>query len=149
MRLEGIESARQELMDVTRTYAQQAGAAVRRAIRLGDREGRKGLRRVAREWAGCFSRSFVERMGTATTTASMLKIMQVDYKSDEKLVDSLATLLVGQPLARWGRQHHRDLRARAANDGAADRGGGPRTQRPAGGQQRCAGTLEARRGPNR
>ena len=31
----------------------------------------------------------------------MLKIMQMNYRSDEKLADSLATLLVGQPLARW------------------------------------------------
>ncbi len=113
--LEGIRSARQELMDVTRTYVKQAGAAVRRAVRLGDHDGRKGLRRVAREWAGCFSQSFVERMGTATTTASMLKIMQVHYKSDAKLVDSLATVLVGQPLARWDdstiAQFERELQA--------------------------------------
>ena len=27
--------------------------------------------------------------------------MQMKYRSDEKLADSLATLLVGQPLARW------------------------------------------------
>ena len=96
-----IESAKQELMDVTRTYAQQAGAAVRRAIRLGDRDQRKGLQAVAKEWSSCFSRSFVERMGTAGTTTSLLKIMQMKYRSDEKLADSLATLLVGQPLARW------------------------------------------------
>ena len=99
--LEGIEAAKQELMDVTGTYAQQAGTAVRRAIRLGDRDQRKSLHAVAKEWAGCFSQSFVERMGTASTTTSMLKIMQMKYRSDEKLADSLATLLVGQPLARW------------------------------------------------
>ena len=99
--LQSIESAKQELMDVTRTYAEQTGAAVRRAIRLGDRDERRSLQVVAREWAGCFSDSFVERMGTASTTTSMLKIMQMRYRSDEKLADSLATLLVGQPLARW------------------------------------------------
>ena len=37
----------------------------------------------------------------ASTTTSMLKIMQMGFKSDEKLLDSLATMLVGQPLARW------------------------------------------------
>ena len=99
--LERIETAKQELMDVTRTYAQQAGAAVRRAIRLGDRDRKKTLHAVAKEWAACFSQSFVERMGTASTTTSMLKIMQMKYRSDERLADSLATLLVGQPLARW------------------------------------------------
>ena len=100
--LEGIKSAKQELMDVTRTYAQQAGAAVRRAIRLGDREGRKRLRRVAREWAGCFSQSFVERMGTASTTTSLLKIMQMDYKSEARSWwIPWPRCLSGQPLARW------------------------------------------------
>ena len=99
--LEGIEAAKQELMDVTRTYARQAGGAVRRAIHLGDRDRRKNLQTVAKEWAGCFSQSFVERLGPASTTTSMLKIMQMKYRSDEKLSDSLATLLVGQPLARW------------------------------------------------
>ena len=72
-----------------------------RAIRLGDGDGRRRLRRVAKEWAGCFSDSFVARMGPASTTTTLLKIMQMKYRSDEKLVDSLATLLVGQPLARW------------------------------------------------
>ena len=96
-----IKSARKELMGVTRTYERQASAAVRRAIRLGDREGGKDLRRVAKEWAGCFSQSFVERMGVASASTSLLKIMQMGYKSQAKLVDSLATLLVGQPLARW------------------------------------------------
>ncbi len=99
--LGGIEAAKQELMDVTRIYAQQVGAAVRRAIRLGDRDQGESLQVVAREWAGCFTQSFVEKMGTASTTTSMLKIMQMNYRSDEKLADSLATLLVGQPLARW------------------------------------------------
>ena len=99
--LEGIETAKQELMDVTRKYAKQAGEAVRRAIRLGGRDRRKTLHAVAKEWAACFSQGFVERMGPASTTTSMLKIMQMKYKSDEKLADSLATLLVGQPLARW------------------------------------------------
>ena len=99
--LEGIEAAKQELINVTRTYAQQAGGAVRRAIHLGDRDRRKNLLTVAKEWAGCFSQSFVERLGPASTTTSMLKIMQMNYRSDEKLADSLATLLVGQPLARW------------------------------------------------
>ena len=99
--LEGIEAAKQELMDVTRTYAKQAGATVRRAIRLGDRDQGESLQAVAEEWAGCFSQSFVERMGPASTTTSMLKIMQMKYRSDEKLADSLATLLVGKPLARW------------------------------------------------
>ena len=99
--LQGIKSARQELMDVTRTYARHAGDAVRRAVRLGDREGRKGLRRAAREWAGCFSQPCVQEMGTRTTTGSMLKIMQAEYRSDEMLVNSLAALLIGQPLARW------------------------------------------------
>ena len=96
-----IMSARRELMGVTRTYERQASDAVRRAIRLGDREGGKDLRRVAKEWAGCFSQSFVERMGVTSTATSLLKIMQMSYKSQAKLVDSLATLLVGQPLARW------------------------------------------------
>ena len=99
--LEGIEAAGLELMDVTRTYAHQVGAAVRRAIRLGDRDQGETLQVVAREWARCFSQSFVERMGPASTTASLLKIMQMNYRSDEKLADSLATLLVGQPVARW------------------------------------------------
>ncbi len=96
-----IESARRELMDVTRTYAHQAGEVVVRVIRLGDRDGKRSLRRVAKEWAGCFSETFVARMGPASTTTSLLKIMQMAYRSDAKLVDSLATLLVGQPLARW------------------------------------------------
>ena len=113
--LESIESARQELMDVTRTYAQQASDGVLRAIRLGDRDGRKSLRRVVREWADCFSESFVEMLGTASTTTSLLRIMQMEYRSDEKLVDSLATLLVGQPLARWDdstiAQFERELQA--------------------------------------
>ena len=99
--LQGIEAARQELMDVTRAYAQQAGGAVRRAIHLGDRDRRKNLQTVAKEWADCFSWSFIERLGPASTTTSMLKIMQMNYRSDEKLADSLATLLVGRPLARW------------------------------------------------
>ena len=113
--IKGIESAKQELMNVTRTYARQAGLSVRRAIRLGDRDKTKRLRAVAKEWAECFSQSFVATMGAATTTTSLLKIMQMGFKSDEKFLDSLATMLVGQPLARWDdstiAQFERELQA--------------------------------------
>lgn len=127
--LKAIESAKQELMDVTRTYARQAGDVVVRVIRLGDRDDRKSLRQVAKEWAGCFSQSFVERMGAASTTTSLLKIMEMEYRSDEKLVDSVATLLVGQPLARWNdstiAQFERELQAtvQQVEEAALDRSG--------------------------
>ena len=67
----------------------------------GGSDRRKRLQAVVKEWSSCFSQSFVKRMGQASTTTSLLKIMQMKYRSDEKLADSLATLLVGQPLARW------------------------------------------------
>jgi hypothetical protein len=99
--LAAIEGAKQELTQVTGAYAEHAGAAVRRAIRVGSQGRRQSVRALALEWAGCFAGDFVAEMANVSTTRNLLQRMQMKYATDAKMLDSLASLLVGRPLARW------------------------------------------------
>jgi hypothetical protein len=90
----------EELTAVAAIYAEQAAMSVRRAVSLGVPADNAGVREVARRWASCFSDEFVENLHDGVAKG-LLSRMQMPYDSDELLLDSLASLLVGKPLSRW------------------------------------------------
>jgi hypothetical protein len=89
-----------ELAGVTQIHVEQAAQCVRRAVALGQLSGRENIREVAHRWAACFSDSFVESL-TDGISKGLLSRMRMPYESDELLLDSLASLLVGKSLTRW------------------------------------------------
>ncbi len=95
-----LRLAMRELTEVAGVYAEHAASCVRRAVGLTQGAGAATIRAIASRWAKCFSAAFTEDL-TDGVCKGLLARMQMDYPSDDLLLDSLASLLVGKPLTRW------------------------------------------------
>jgi len=93
-----LRMAMRELTEVAGLYAEHAATCVRRAVGLTQEAAT--VREIASRWARCFSVAFTEDL-TDGVCKGLLARMQMDYPSDDLLLDSLASLLVGKPLTRW------------------------------------------------
>jgi len=93
-----LRLAMRELTEVAGVYAEHAAACLRRAVGLT--QGAATVREITSRWARCFSAAFTEDL-TDGVCKGLLARMQMDYPSDDLLLDSLASLLVGKPLTRW------------------------------------------------
>lgn len=89
-----------ELTGVAAIYAEHAAATVRHNVALGGYRNDNSVREAAYRWATCFSGTFVESL-TDGIAKGLLARMQMPYESDELLLESLASLLVGKSLSRW------------------------------------------------
>jgi len=89
----------EELSGVASIYAGHAAATVRHCVALGD-VGYDTVRIATLRWASCFSGRFVENLSDGIAKG-LLARMQMPYESDELLLDSLSSLLVGRSLSRW------------------------------------------------
>lgn len=89
-----------ELSGVASIYAEHAGATVRQNIALGGDTDDDSVRLATQRWASCFSGRFVESL-TDGIAKGLLARMQMPYESDELLLESLSSLLVGKSLTRW------------------------------------------------
>jgi len=93
-----LRLAMRELTEVAGVYAEHAATCVRRAVGLTQEAAT--VRELTSRWARCFSAAFTEDL-TDGVCKGLLARMQMDYPSDDLLLDSLASLLVGKPLTRW------------------------------------------------
>lgn len=89
-----------ELSEVASMYAEHAAATVRHNIALGGSTDDESVRGAAKQWASCFDGGFVETLSDGMAKG-LLSRMQIPYESDEILLDSLSSLLVGKSLSRW------------------------------------------------
>ncbi len=131
-----LEACKSELMSVAQVYADRAVASVRRVLGV-PAGGNGGLRACALAWSQCFPPDFVAGMPETGTPKGLLTRMAMRYGSDTKLVDSLASLLVGRPVARWddttAAQFERELHAvvQEVEERALDRSASVRPDGPA------------------
>jgi hypothetical protein len=93
-----LRLAMRELTEVAGFYAEHAAMCVRRAVGLTQEAAT--VREITSRWARCFSAAFTEDL-TDGVCKGLLARMQMEYPSDDLLLDSLASLLVGKPLTRW------------------------------------------------
>jgi hypothetical protein len=93
-----LRLAMRELTEVAGVYAEHAATCVRRAVGLTHEA--VTVREITARWAKCFSAAFTEDL-TDGVCKGLLARMQMEYPSDDLLLDSLASLLVGKPLTRW------------------------------------------------
>ena len=98
--LNRVGKCMQELAGVAGLYAEQAADAVRRAVALGRQAEEASVRDVAHRWSLCFSDGFIEGLRDGVAKG-LLSRMRIPYDSDHLLLESLASLLVGQSLSRW------------------------------------------------
>ena len=90
----------EELSGVASIYMGHAASTVLHNVALGGNAGNDSVRAAAARWARCFSGHFVESL-TDGIAKGLLARMQMPYDSDELLLDSLSSLLVGKSLSRW------------------------------------------------
>jgi hypothetical protein len=90
-----------ELAGVLSSYRSNAALHVRRTMHLNDNAEDGGdLRVIARAWAACFDdRSLAS--GVDAVARGLVQRCSAPYSSDDALLDSLSSLLVGKILARW------------------------------------------------
>jgi hypothetical protein len=93
-----LRVAMHELTEVAGIYADHAARCVRRAVGLTQEAAT--VRELTSRWATCFSAAFTEDLTDGICKGTLAR-MQMDYPSDDLLLDSLASLLVGKPLTRW------------------------------------------------
>jgi|LSQX01.2.fsa_nt_gb hypothetical protein len=89
-----------ELAGVASIYAGHAATSLRHNVALGGDSHNDNVRSAAKRWAGCFCDGFVESLSDGVAKG-LLARMQMAYDSDELLLNSLSSLLVGKPLSRW------------------------------------------------
>ena len=96
-----LRSIKDELEATLTRLRVQAADAVRRTldVRLDRRES--SLTEACQKWAKCFSIRDLQRAGGVQAVSFINRIEQ-RYDSDDLLLDSLASQLVGQPTNRWG-----------------------------------------------
>ena len=87
-------------MGVAVTYREHAAAVIRRILAFGHNDTDQAIRDIARQWANCFSESFIENL-TDGIAKGLLSRMRTPYDSDEALIESLSSLLVGKSPGRW------------------------------------------------
>lgn len=88
-----------ELERVEVSYRSEAARAVRQALRLGRRRERS-LRESAARWAECFPEVFVQTI-PSVVAKGLITRCQMAYDDDHKLLESVASLLVGKRFDRW------------------------------------------------
>ena len=91
---------RGQLEDVVKTLRLAASDVVRRTLDVGLDANEASLRDVCQRWTKCFSIPQIQRAG-GTQAVAFINRLEQHYDTDELLVDSLASQLVGQPTARW------------------------------------------------
>ena len=98
--LSRLQACMDELAGVASIYAGHAAATVRQNIALGGDPQHETVRAAAQSWASCFSGRFVESLADGIAEG-LLARMQMPYDSDELLLDSLSSVLIGKSLSRW------------------------------------------------
>lgn len=98
--LNAVDRCIQELTAVAAIYAEQAKASLERSIGTRFSDNRESVRDIARRWSECFSDQFIEQL-TDGIAKGLLSRLRMPYDTDELLINSLGSLIVGKPLGRW------------------------------------------------
>jgi hypothetical protein len=95
-----LRAIREELEGVIGRTCREAAAAVRDTLGVGLDLSDTSLADACQRWTKCFSVPDLQRAG-GSRAISFISRLEQRYDSEGLLVDSLASYLVGQPVARW------------------------------------------------
>lgn len=97
--LRELSAVKGELEAVVSRYREEASRAIRRATQLTDAPG-IDLRTVTSTWANCFDERLLAH-SLDGVARGLVQRAKERYGTDEVLIDSLGSLLVGRTTARW------------------------------------------------
>lgn len=98
--LEAINTCKIEMESLSDSYKIQAISLLRKALDFYDSNGSKSAREIVKQWAECFSEEFMLHLGNGIAK-SLLSRMRMPYNSDDELLESLSSLLVGKAMRKW------------------------------------------------
>lgn len=91
-----LKVLKSEIENVIASYREAARLGIMEALRIEDNDPRS-LREVSSDWAG----SFYNILPTSHSARPIVMRMQMQYDSDEKLIDSVAAVIGRVSLPRW------------------------------------------------
>jgi hypothetical protein len=100
-----LRAIRGELEGVVNRTRREAAAAVRNILDVGLDRRDVSLADACQRWTKCFSILDLQRAG-GSQAVSFIGRLEQRYDTDDLLVDSLASQLVGQPTSRWDDTTH-------------------------------------------
>ena len=98
--LEAVKSCKTEMESLSDSYKSQAIWLLRKALDFSESNGSKSAREVVKHWADCFSDDLVQHLGDGIAK-SLISRMRMPYNSDNELLESLSSLLVGKAMRKW------------------------------------------------
>ena len=97
--LKFVHEVRDELESVVDLYYNAAFQSTFGALQFSGKTA-KDVLKAAKKWSGYFSENTTATISDGITKSFMTRV-KMPYKSGEQLVDSLASLLIGRPVAKW------------------------------------------------
>ena len=98
--LKSLADCKVELEETVRRYFKRAGASTMQALGFSHAATTEGIRDLCRKWAACFSEEHIEGLTDGIAKGLVIRV-RMGYETDEHLMDSLSSLLVGKSIARW------------------------------------------------
>lgn len=98
--LKAIDSCKIELESVAATYHDSAAQSLRQSLAFGRINQDQGLRQLAQQWAKCFPTTAVNQLKDQAAKGLITRMLFL-YESDEQLSDSISSLILGKPVAKW------------------------------------------------
>jgi hypothetical protein len=95
-----LRALREEIESALGQTRVQAIKVIRRTLDVGLDRRDSTLAEVCQKWAKCFSTTDLQKAG-GLQAAGFINRVEQHYDSDELLLDSLTSLLIGQPTNRW------------------------------------------------
>ena len=88
-----------ELLGVSAVYYEMAASSIVKAISFGKAEP-NDIRAACLKWAECFPEEFVSKL-TDQVAKGLLTRMKTDYDSNDLLINSISSILVGKSVNGW------------------------------------------------
>jgi hypothetical protein len=98
--LNSVDRCIKELTGVATIYAEQAKVSLESSIGTRFSQNHESARDIARQWSECFSDQFIEQLSDGIAKG-LLSRLRMPYDTDELLIASLGSLIVGKPHGRW------------------------------------------------
>lgn len=89
-----------EMRGVSKVYFGHALSSMYHALKLGYNNGNRNLRNIAGDWANCFADDFVAEYSDGILKGFFSRV-KTPYETDELLLNSISSLLIGKPIDRW------------------------------------------------
>jgi len=91
---------KEELENIIQDYHHLAIESIRQTLSLENRNNGITVVEITRQWVNCFPEEIIKKLNNEVAKG-LLSRLRMDYDSEDFLLDSISSLLVGKSLHRW------------------------------------------------